>query len=68
LRGGQDICKTSETYEADFWTLNKDIAKLLAAFERKVLKRTWEGIKVDGSLRKRYNRELMQPTYVYFRL
>jgi hypothetical protein len=44
------------TYGAEVWTLNKDIAKLLAAFERKVLKGTLEGIKVDGSLRKRYNR------------
>jgi hypothetical protein len=28
------------TYGAEFWMLNKDIAKQLATFERKVLRKT----------------------------
>jgi hypothetical protein len=31
------------TYGADSWTLNKDIAKRLAAFEREVLRRMFWG-------------------------
>ena len=38
------------------WTLNKDIAKRLAAFERKVLRRIFVGIKVNENWRKRYNK------------
>jgi hypothetical protein len=34
------------TYVAESWTVNKDTAKQLAAFERKVLRRMSEGIKV----------------------
>jgi hypothetical protein len=38
----------------------KDIAKRLATFERKVLRRMSVGIKVSEGWRWRYNRELMQ--------
>jgi hypothetical protein len=48
------------TYGAESWTLNKDIAKQLANFERKVLRRMFGGIKVNENRRKQYNRELMQ--------
>ena len=48
------------TYRAGSWTLNKDIVKRLAAFERKVLRRMFGGIKVHENWRKRYNRELME--------
>jgi hypothetical protein len=37
-----------------------DIAKRLAAFERKVSRRIFGGIKVNENWRKRYNKELMQ--------
>jgi len=37
--------KTSDKIGANSWTLNKDIAKRLAIFERKVLKRTFWGSK-----------------------
>jgi hypothetical protein len=40
---------------AESWTLNKDIAKRLAAFERKVLRRMLVGIEVNENWRKRYN-------------
>jgi len=40
--------------------LNKDIAKQLAVFERKVLRRLCGGIKANGNWRKQYNKELMQ--------
>jgi len=40
--------------------LNKDIAKRLVAFERKVLKRILKGIKVNENWRKRCNKELLQ--------
>jgi hypothetical protein len=33
------------TYGAESWTLNKDIAKWLETFERKVLRRLFGGIK-----------------------
>jgi len=39
--------------------LNKDIAKRLAAFEKKVFRRMFGRIKVHGNWRKRYNKELM---------
>jgi hypothetical protein len=42
------------------WTLNKDIAKWLAAFERKVLRRMFGGINGNENWRKRYNKELVQ--------
>jgi hypothetical protein len=48
------------TYAAESCTLNKDIAKQLANFERKVLRRMSGGIKVTENRRKRYTRELMQ--------
>jgi hypothetical protein len=45
---------------AESLALNKDTAKRLAAFERKVLKRMFGGIKVNEYWRKLYNRELMR--------
>jgi len=47
-------------YGAEFWTLNKDIAKWLAAFERKVVRRMFGGINGNENWRKRYNKELVQ--------
>jgi len=38
--------------KGNIWTLNKDIAKRLADFEIKVLRRMFEGIKVNESWRK----------------
>ena len=69
-----NICKTLitpvATYGAESWMLNKGIAKRLATFERKVLKRIFGGMKVDGNWRKRYNKQLMQlfGDYEYFHL
>jgi hypothetical protein len=40
------------TYEAEFWTWNKDIAKWLATFERKVLRGMCGGIKLNENWRK----------------
>jgi hypothetical protein len=40
------------------WTLNKFIAKRLATFENKVLRRIFLEIKVNGTWRKRYDKEL----------
>jgi hypothetical protein len=56
------------TYGAESWTLNKDIAKRLAAFERKTLRRMFRGIKMNENGRKPYNKELMQlfGDYLYF--
>ena len=48
------------TYGAEFWTLNKGIAKMLVTLERKVLRRMCWGIKANGNWRKRGNKELMQ--------
>jgi len=48
------------TYGAESWTLNKDIAKQLAAVGRNVLRRMSGGIKVNEYWRKWYNKELMQ--------
>ena len=46
-------------YSTESWTLNKDV-KQLAAFERKVLRRMFGGIKVNENWSKLYNKELMQ--------
>jgi hypothetical protein len=43
-------------YGAEFWTLDKYIAKRLAIFEKNVC----GGIKVSENWRKRYNKELVQ--------
>ena len=40
--------------------MHKDIAKWLAALERKVLRRTLGGIEVNENWRKRHDKELMQ--------
>jgi hypothetical protein len=69
-----NIYKTSitlvATYGAESWMLNKGIAKCLATFERKVLKRIFGGRKVNGSWTKPYNKQLMQlfGDYIYFHL
>ena len=47
-------------YGAEFWTLNKDIAKRLATLEKSVLRRMFGGIKVNANWRKWCNKELMQ--------
>jgi len=47
-------------YGSEPLTLYKDIAKRLAAFERKVLRRMFGGIKLNENWRKRYNKELLQ--------
>jgi len=39
----------------DRWILNTGIAKLLATFERKVLRRMFGEIKVNENWRKRYD-------------
>ena len=48
------------TYGAESWTLNKNFAKRLAAFRRKVLRRMSGGIKVNANWRKRCDKLLMQ--------
>ena len=40
------------TSGAEFWTLNKDVANRLAAFGRKLVRRMFGGIKVNGNWRK----------------
>ena len=40
--------------------MNKVIAKWVAIFGRKVLRRMFGGIKVNENWRKQYNKELMQ--------
>ena len=37
------------TYGEESWTLSRDIVKRLAAFERKVLRRLFGGIKAKGN-------------------
>jgi hypothetical protein len=58
------ICKTLTrpvaTCGGEPWTLNTDIAKWLAAFERKVLRRMFGGINPSENWRRRYNKELTQ--------
>jgi len=39
------------TYGGEFWTLNKDTAKRLAGFKRRVLRRIFCGIKVNENWR-----------------
>jgi len=48
------------TYGAESWLLNKDVAKWLAVFERKVLRRMFGRIKVNENWIKRYNKEVIQ--------
>jgi len=48
------------THGAESWTLNKDTAKRLADFERKVFRIMFRGVKVNENWRKRCNRELVQ--------
>jgi hypothetical protein len=48
------------TYGTRCWTVNKNIIKRLAAIERKVLRRMFEGIQENENWRKRFNKELMQ--------
>jgi hypothetical protein len=40
--------------------LTKDITERLSAFERKVLRRMFGGIKVNDNWKKRHNKELMR--------
>ena len=46
--------------ETESWTLNQGIAKWLAAFKIKVLRRMYVGIKVNENWRDQYDKELMQ--------
>jgi hypothetical protein len=46
------------TSGAESWTLNKYIAKRLAALKKRVLRRTFGGIKVNENLKTRYNKLL----------
>ena len=46
------LIQSVATYGAEPGTLNKDIAKQLAAFERKVLRRMSGGIMVNKNVRK----------------
>jgi hypothetical protein len=39
--------RQAATYEAGSWTVNNDVDKRLATFERKVLRRLFGGIKVN---------------------
>jgi len=48
------------TYGAESTILNKDIAKRLVGFERKVTRRMFGGIEVHENWRRRYNEELLQ--------
>ena len=48
------------TYRAEVFTLNKDIAKRMAAFQRKVLRSIFGGTKVNENWRKQYNKVLLQ--------
>jgi len=58
------ICKTLTrpvaTCGGESWTLNTDIAKRLATFERKVQRRMFGGINRSENWRRRYNKELTQ--------
>jgi hypothetical protein len=56
----QTLIRAVTPYRTESWTLNKDIAEWLAAFERKVLRRMFEGINGNENWRKRYNKELVQ--------
>jgi hypothetical protein len=47
-------------YGSVTWTLNKDIAKRIANFDIRVLRRMFGRIKVNENGRKRYNKELKQ--------
>ena len=47
-----DIKKPVAIYGAVSWTMNINIAKRLAIFERKVLRRMFGGIKVNKNWRK----------------
>jgi len=51
-----DINKTIGNIQSKSWTLNKDMAKRLAALERKALRRMSGGIKVYENWRKPYNK------------
>ena len=56
-----DINRVPATkYGAKSSTLSKDIAKRLATFGRKVLRRMFEGDKVNENWEKRHTEELMQ--------
>jgi len=46
------LTKPVETYRAESWTLNTDIAKWLDAFDRRVLRKMFGGIKVNENWRK----------------
>jgi hypothetical protein len=49
-----------ETNGAVFWSMNKDNAKRLTAYERKVLRRMFGRIKLSEKWRNRSNKDLLQ--------
>jgi len=53
------LIKPVAIYGAESWTMNEDIVKWLAIFERKVLQRIFGGIKTNENWRKQYNKEIM---------
>jgi hypothetical protein len=43
MKISETLIRPVETYRAESWTLNQDIAKRLAAFERNILRRMYGG-------------------------
>jgi hypothetical protein len=52
----QDIIRLVAIYGAESWTLNKDIAKRLATFQRNVLGIMSGGLKINENWRMWYNK------------
>jgi len=52
IKTHKTLIKSVAIYGAESWTMNKDIVKWLAIFERKDLRRMFGGIKVHENWRK----------------
>jgi hypothetical protein len=52
IKISKTLIRPVATYGADPWILNKDNAKRLAAFDRKVLRKMFGGIKAHGNWRR----------------
>jgi hypothetical protein len=50
----QNIIRPVATYRPKSWPLNKDVTERLGAFERKVVRRMFGGIKVNENWRQHY--------------
>ena len=48
------------TYGSETWTLNKQAANIVNTFERRILRRIYGPIQVNGIWRMRHNEELYQ--------